>query len=291
MEKLQEVLPKTDRQWEHSYKPMTPYERAQKDADDYNAMEGNLDKSIYDCPKCKNKGQIFVVTEDHYCKGEQTYSATGAICECMKIRNSVKRMKQSGLEPIIKKSTFERYEAKEDWQVKIKSAAEKFANEVDNLEQKWFFIGGGVGSGKTHLCTAIVRKLLYKGKEAKYMLWVDDSRTLKAKVNDIDYDARLDEYRKAEVLYIDDLFKITKDKYGNEIKPTEADIRLLYEIINYRYLHRNFITIISSERFIHEIEEIDSAVGSRIYEMTEGNAYNIERSRERNYRLRSMNII
>ena len=151
------------------------------------------------------------------------------------------------------------------------------------------FITGN--SGKTHLCTAIVREMLTKGKSAKYMLWVRDSSKLKAMVNDEQYEPSLDEFRKVEVLYIDDFFKITKDGYGKETLPTSADIRLAYEIINYRYQHEELITIISSERFINEIEEIDSAVGSRIYEMSRGNALGIAREKSRNYRLRDMEVL
>lgn len=284
MKTINEILP--CQKWDNTFSSMTERERAQYFVDEENKKEGNLDKSIYYCEKCKNKGWIYVVQEymGHFYE-------TMKECECKSIRKSVLNMKKSGLEPIIKRSTFDMYEAKEEWQKKAKEAAQNFAKNVNNLQNKWFFIGGGIGSGKTHLCTAIVREFLRAGKTAKYMLWVEDSVKLKAIVNMPEYESTLDEYRKAEVLYIDDFFKITKDGYGKEMLPTAADIRLAYEIINYRYQHDNFITIISSERFINELEEIDSAVGSRIYEKAKSNVFNIAREKNRNYRLRGMDII
>ena len=133
--------------------------------------------------------------------------------------------------------------------------------------------------------------MLSEKRTARYMLWVRDSARLKMMVNDEAYEPALDDFRKVEVLYIDDFFKITKDGYGKETLPTSADIRLAYEIINYRYQHSELITIISSERFINEIEEIDSAVGSRIYEMSKGNVLNIAREKNRNYRLKDAEIL
>lgn len=284
---MQEILAKrkTSRQWE-SLSNMSEKERVQIKVDTLNKSEGELDKSIYYCEKCKNKGFTYTVIES-----DGHYSELARQCDCKAIRQSILNIRQSGLESIIKKCTFERFETNEEWQKIVKEKAQTFANTVDSLENKCFFIGGGVGSGKTHLCTAIVGKMLSEGRIARYMLWVRDSSKLKAKVNDDDYESALDEYRKVDVLYIDDFFKITKDGYGKETLPTSADIRLAYEIINYRYQHSELITIISSERFINEIEKIDSAVGSRIYEMSRGNALGIARERSRNYRLRDMEVL
>jgi DNA replication protein DnaC len=114
---------------------------------------------------------------------------------------------------------------------------------------------------------------------------------LKAIINEPEYAEMLAALQKVDVLYIDDFFKPMKDDRGKDLPPTKADIRLAYEILDYRYQHRDLITIISSERHVHELEEIDSAVGSRIYEMTKQNAYNIAKTKDRNYRLRDMVVI
>ena len=274
---------------------LTPRERVQRNVDSGNSEQGDLHLvDGYDCKICLNKGFVFEVVEipPRTEGGEPTYTETTKDCKCRKVRSNIRRMKKSGLENIISRCTFEKYEATEEWQKVIKKAAMDFACNVDKLEHKWFFIGGGIGTGKTHLCTAISRDMLYKGRDVRYMLWVDESNKLKACVNDdAKYSEMIEPIKKAEVLYIDDFFKIMRDGYGQELKPTAADIRLAYEIINHRYQQPGSITIISSERHISELEEIDSAVGSRIYEMTKQNAYNIAREPGRNYRTKDMNVI
>lgn len=271
---------------EHLFDSMTPEQKAQQMVDKLNSMEGDLDPNIYDCSKCKNRGFIYSV-KPYF----NDYMEVAKECECKPIRNSIIRMKKSGLDPIIKKCTFEKYEATEDWQKALKEKAQNFARNVDQLENKWFFLGGGIGIGKTHLCTAIVKELLEKGKSARYMLWVNDSAKLKAMINDPEYEFELDNFRKAAVLYIDDFLKIVKDNAGKEMLPTGADIKLAYEIINYRYQHDDLITIISSERFANEIENIDSAVGSRILEKCQQNAIGIGRDPKRNFRLKNLNVL
>lgn len=273
-----------------------PKKMAEKMCQGLNEDEG--DQHIgdgYDCRECRNKGFVFVVVEDSY-KGNVFYKEKSIPCKCMKIRASIRRMKKSGLESIIAKCTFDKYNATDDWQKLIKERAQTFAKEVDNLEDKWFYLGGAVGGGKTHLCTAIVRDQLYKGKEARYMLWDEDSKPLKASANDEKRYAELIEPLKTvEVLYIDDFLKTAKkDKYRDEYyDPTPADLKLAYEIINHRYFVPDLITIFSSERYITEIIDMDPAVGSRIYEKTKenANACNVTRLKERNYRTRDMQTI
>ncbi|MPM81971.1 hypothetical protein SDC9_129029 [bioreactor metagenome] len=90
------------------------------------------------------------------------------------------------------------------------------------------------------------------------------------------YRKNISKYQTCEILLIDDLFK------G---KITESDINIMFEILNYRYL--NFLTVIISTEFVVEnLLSFDEAVGSRIYEMCKDYVVEIERGRERNWRLR-----
>lgn len=293
MQALRELIPNHHKsaEWERISK-MSEKERAELKIELSNMDAGELnEKDGYECNHCLNRGFIWDLDTRPGPDGEPVYYEITRPCSCMKTRASIRRMKRSGLEPLLKRSTFDQYEATEEWQQVIKEKAMEFPQATEELENKWFFIGGGVGSGKTHLCTAISRALLLQGKEVRYMLWVKDSQQLKAAVNDAAYGEMLAALQEVEVLYIDDFFKPMKDDRGNDLPPTKADIRLAYEIIDHRYQHRDLITIISSERHMNELEDIDSAVGSRIYEMTKQNAYNIAKSKDRNYRLRDMQII
>ena len=289
MQGIRDLMPNRSEGWER-ISDMSEDELVQMRIDSENNKPGNLEG--YDCKKCLNRGFYYKMDKRVFKVGDEPRPYEVQVpCDCMKVRSSIRRMKRSGLEPLLKRCTFDKYEATEAWQQTIKEKAMEFPKVSEELENKWFFIGGGVGSGKTHLCTAIARDFLLQGKEVRYMLWVKHSQELKAAVNDESYGEMLADLQSVEVLYIDDFFKPMKDDRGKDLPPTRADIRLAYEIINHRYQHRDLITIISSERHIHELEEVDSAVGSRIYEMTRQNAYNIAKSKDRNYRLRDMEII
>jgi len=172
--------------------------------------------------------------------------------------------------------------AKSPWQKQVKATAQKFTKADPQVS--WLFFGGQVGAGKTHLCTAAVAEYLRRGKHVKYMLWRDESVSLKATVNDDEAYAReINPLKKVEVLYIDDFFKTEQGK-----TPTTADINLAFEILNYRYNNRELITIISSEHTVDDLIAFDEAVGSRILQRSEGYCCVIEEGQGRNHRLKGV---
>ena len=155
-------------------------------------------------------------------------------------KNTLRKLAKSGLKNIIQKYTFENYITTEKWQTNIKNKAVDFTNQ----QNKWFYIGGQSGYVKTHLCTSICCKFLSDGKNIIYMLWLGDVKELKSTVNDYENHKNLiKKYRETEVLYIDDFFKTGKEKDGISL-PTSADIQIAYDILNYRYINENLITII-----------------------------------------------
>ena len=87
------------------------------------------------------------------------------------------------------------------------------------------------------------------------------------------------------VLYIDDFFKPSRDESGQKRPPTAGDINIAFDILNYRYVN-NLPTIISTERTIDELLDIDEAIGSRIYQRTKGYCFSFRENRSRNYRLK-----
>ena len=220
----------------------------QHKADTVHRREGKL--TGYDCPKCRNKGYIAKVID-----GE----AHLVDCECAAIRKSLRMIEKSGLKSVLDRYTFDRYQTPEAWQREAKRQAENYARNPKG----WFVALGKVGAGKTHLCTAICGEILKRGVGVKYMLWRDEVVKLKAVVNDDnEYDRLIYPLKTISCLYIDDLFK------G---KITEADINIAFEIINSRYNDEDKLTIISSEKDIDDLLDIDEAIGSRIYERSKGN--------------------
>lgn len=276
MEDFQIRLPNN---MEHIFKPMTPEEREKNQAETFNASSGSLnDVDGYDCNKCHNKGLVMRAYQNN-----GIWSTVCSDCSCMKIRSQIRRMQKSGLKNIIKDYTFAKFQAVADWQIKLKDAAIKYADNPSG----WFFIGGQSGAGKTHLCTAICREFLLNGKEVRYMLWRDEVVKLKGAVNDTEEYAKLiNQYKNCEVLYIDDLFKTGKGADGQRQQPTGADINIAFEILNYRYNNPDLLTVLSSECTVDDIINIDEATGGRIFERAE--AYSLKPDKTKNYRLKGV---
>lgn len=254
-------------------KPLSPEEKAQKDADMLNAERGSEDVvDGYVCDKCLNRGYIY------YANGMYV---TRRDCDCWKARLSIRRMRKSGLGNVINKYTFQRYQAESDWQKHIKESAQAFLRDD---AAKWFFIGGQSGGGKSHICTAICRSLLVC-HEVHYMMWEEESVELKTMVTDVEnYQNRMIRLKNVDVLYIDDFFSGKKERDGKISMPSFADVRLAREILNHRYVNGK-TTIISSEWYSMEIADIDAALGGRIIEMCGKYCLNVGRAKEKNYRL------
>lgn len=232
------------------------------------------DLPYYDCPKCKNRGTIPRIDDDRI---------VYRVCDCRDIRLTMEAMAKSGLKDVMENYTFARFEENEPWQKAAKKAAVDYAEDPKG----WFFICGQSGSGKSHLCTAIAREVMLKGKKLVYMPWREDATAIKSmKGDDPRRETRLTEIKSAPVLYIDDLLKTAAGLDGRTV-PTNADINLAFEIINYRYLS-DLPTIVSTELYPEELTAIDEATAGRILEKAKGKVLRITRDKRRNYRLKSV---
>lgn len=239
-----------------------------------NASTGDL--KDYDCPLCKNKGVIYFVNPDYEIRSKD--------CSCKAIRDSMARIRNSGLQNLMELYTFERFHADTPLQKKMKDTAKRFLSDHDG---KWFFAGGQSGAGKSHICTAIAGELLHREKAVRYMLWKDESVKLKAVItDDEEYERLIYPLKIVPILYIDDLFKPVLDDKGIRKQPNPGDTNLAFEIINSRYIASNLITIISSEWTIEELQRIDPAIGGRIYQRAKDYCLSISPGADKNYRLK-----
>lgn len=228
-------------------------------SDDDNTL-AKCDLDNFDCPICNNTGNIL------YERDGVEYART---CDCLKTRVSIRRLKHSGMEDLIRRYTFGNYQTPDERRKTIKDTALMFCD-----TDGWLYFQGRPGSGKTHICTAICSELIKDGKNVYYMAWRDESRNLKALMNTEEVDEPLRRLKRVDVLYIDDFLKGSMN---------EADIRLAFEIINARYNDTKLRTIISSEYPITKVLELDEALGSRIYERSKGF---ILKAPDENWRLR-----
>lgn len=257
---------------EYTLQSNEPSELTLKQIKWYNDTVGDLNEyDGYNCSKCKNRGDFAKVSD--------TGNIITVSCDCRRTRSILAMAKNSGLNTVLKDYTFKNFDVAAEWQKTILDKAQAFCNDA---AAQWFYIGGQVGCGKTHLCTAIAAHYIKTGYNVKYMLWADESKLLKATVNDKDYSTKISPYKLVDVLYIDDFLKV---KQGEE--PTSADLSLAFEIINHRLIAGNNITIISSEKMLDEIMAYDEATMSRIYQKAGDYIINIPKDKAKNYCLKN----
>lgn len=234
--------------------------------DTYNQSIGTL--TGYDCPKCLNKGTIAFLRDGRICVAE---------CECMVPRRCILEMERSGLMNSFEKHTFERFDEREPWQRHLKKQVIAYSKHPNG----WLLLCGAPGSGKTHLCTAVCREFLLSGHEVRYMSWREQATAvIAANLDSEKREKLLCNYKNAETLYIDDLFKVAKGT-----TPSKGEINLAFELINHRYA-AGLRTIVSTEKMPGELTIIDEGTGSRLIEMAGENLFSIKTGEGKNYRLR-----
>lgn len=143
---------------------------------------------------------------------------------------------------------------------------------------------GQPGSGKTHLTIAISNELLRNGVGVLYLPYREVITQLKQVINDDEeYQLQMNKYKSAPVLLIDDLFKgVTRDGKANE-----SEMRIMFELINNRYL-KQLPILVSSEYSVNKMIDYDDATGSRIAEMCKGRTVELV-GKELNHRMEGLN--
>lgn len=263
-------------------KPMSPESFEQMMINFENSKEGNLPD--FDCKECKNRGYIAVLVNRERVSKE---------CKCMKIRRTIWDLKSIGLGAELEKCKFTSFNV--DGKLWRENMLNVCMDYVKDGGESWLYLGGQSRAGKTHLCTAVCRYLIDKGREVKYLLW--DSQifhkleSLRFKYDE--YDEYLKELCSYDVLYIDDFLKTATENSSmtgfvdKPDIPANAEMKMAKEVINMRTISRKK-TIISSEHFLEEVTRYDSATGGRIQEMTENGrfAVSINRDSSRKYGLK-----
>lgn len=228
----------------------------------------------HECKACMDTG--FVVEIDG--KGREFASR----CKCYEMKRIKELLQLSGISEEFCKKNFDNFDIRGAEQLKnAKAKAVRYVqNFIDTEHERMnsIMFSGQVGAGKTHLGMAICNELLnVHGVGVVYMPYRDAVTRIKQTVADREnYYAAIGQYCNARLLYIDDLLK------G---RITDADLNILYELVNYRYMH-NKPMVISTEKAIDELIGFDEAVGSRMLEMCRGNIVAL-RGKELNYRLYS----
>lgn len=194
-------------------------------------------------------------------------------CECKERVEALEKLKKCGLEETFKSKTFDSYQTINNQQVRAKTKALSYCNSFKQTNAS-LIITGRPGAGKTHLATATMLNLINQNIGCKYELYTSMMINLKQSVMDSEnFMNEMNKYKIPRVLFLDDFLK------G---KATDADLKYIFEIVNERYLKKKPL-IISSELSMKQIMSWDEAVGSRLWEMAQGNI--IEFGKEiKNYR-------
>lgn len=232
-----------------------------------NEQEGILHlKDNYNCKECKNKGVIYELFRDN--------EIVSIVCGCMSERKISHNVAQSGLAKQFADYTFANFFTREEHSRALFNKAQDYLKEHKPI---WWAVMGQVGSGKTHITTAIVNQLSKSGKSFKYMRYASEMPRLQRGMMNFnptikeEAETQFEALKRVEILYIDDFMKTKNADY-------------VFELIDYRYAN-DLITLITTELNYEEQMAIDEAVASRIYEKCENYYINISRDGKKNYRL------
>lgn len=221
----------------------------------------------YKCTKCKDTGIVSA--------GTGLYD-TFRECECVIKERNKKNIERANYSELFENRDFNNYVT--DTRAR-KCLKEKCIEFLQQDEFKTIALLGNVGCGKTHLAVSILKELAGSNKNVNAINYTELTRKLSSNANDeVAYFNILGKYTSTPVLLLDDMFK------G---KISEANIKQMYDLINTRYENKR-ITIITSERVISELMQIDEAIASRIVEMA-GGKFLLNITKMSNYRIKDFN--
>lgn len=283
------------------------------------SVQGESDeKAEYDCPACKDKGIIVyrvhkdterqlrkdkktldslsldqMVLEEDYLAGKvckpdkarEWKTTFSKQCDCVRRKKIARLMAASGITEEFEMLLFGNF-ITDGKPAMIKEAYEcaveyfKDFEKVRGERTNSIALLGQPGSGKTHLLIAIMNNLIKKKSVyCMYFPYVEGMSDLKDDFDQLE--TKLDAMRKADVLFIDDLFKPVK----GQPRATDWQVEQIQSVVNYRYLNHKPL-LISSELTTDELLDIDEALGSRIHQMCKYYTVNIKGDRmELNHRL------
>lgn len=230
---------------------------------------------VYNCKICGNKGTVACLDENN--------NIIMKTCKCFNTRRNRDKLKQLGLLDFIDLSYSSQSDKIQDyWLEKTKRITKKYLTDlIENDKKYWLYIGGKTGSGKTSRCVFALARIMKANPDftVEYFNWDTSYKELAFSK---DKENLIDDLKNADVLYIDDFLRLQQP-----IELSKMERELAKMIIDYRYINKK-ITLISGELYLMEVQNLDEAIGSRIYQMTNQGKYmiNIDRIKDRNLRLR-----
>lgn len=213
-------------------------------------MNTTSETETYRCDKCKDLEYITKIVDGQEVMVE---------CTCKAERDHERALAHSGIFKKFKSKGFKNFEENE-LNFEMKKACLNYLKSKAYQEGQSIMLLGQVGSGKTHLGMAIANNLLASGVFVKYIDYRQFITLIKQAVTDGErYQGMIEVAKRADVLFLDDLFK------G---EPTKADLKVLFEIVNARYL-ADLPMIVTSEILPSDMIGLDEGLVSRLMQMAE----------------------
>lgn len=235
------------------------------------------ERASYHCNSCKDQGYIF--------KEINGYEAASK-CKCKLKEEILSKSNNSGLGDLFDTRTFDSYISKENYQRVIKEKAMNYTKEFIKGNRSSFAILGQSGIGKTHIMAAVAGVLIDNNIQVKYYIADEIIQRLNAcKYDEENYNKEFSSIANSEVLLIDDLFKSSIQTFYGVESINKEDLRVMFQIINYRY-NKNKPILLSSEIHYERFGELDQAIIGRINEMCKYEyLISIKPDKDKNYRL------
>jgi DNA replication protein DnaC len=245
---------------------------AQSSTINQNQEAGTTTQKAYECVDCKDTEFIHDPEKD-----------TWKPCKCVEVKRCKRLIEKSGITEAFQEKTVNGYRPKDEQQKAAKKMAAEYITNFESIRtsrnNSVAFLGQ-VGSGKTHLTIAIANALLKNGIGVVYMQYREAITLLKQVITeDTAFQREIAKYKKVSVLLIDDIYKGAT----NQGRVNESEMRIMFEIINYRYLAKLPI-LVSGEFDIDTMVAMDEATGSRIAEMCSGRIV-VFKGKELNHRM------
>ena len=249
----------------------------------------------YDCKICKdhkvmecNQRESLFYKEDFDTQEVKFYKD----CDCVIAERNKYRFEKaivkSNLEEIYKEIKNQEYETKFYWQKEYLNKMRAFVKSSD----RGLIISGQTGSGKSLLLGKALANLMHLGRDCHYMQWGQGMKKLVNQYNKVGAEEELFFNRlcTVEVLYIDDLFK-TEGNDINKLPNKTIHINMLWEIINKRMYVDGMKTIISTELFEEDFNNLDKSTRGRLLQLTERkeNWIQMNKQEERDIRVMKFN--
>jgi len=203
----------------------------------------------YECEKCSDSGYVGI-----------------KMCDCMREALVMAGYESSGIAHLLRTQTFENfsldyYKAKPEsyaMMEKIFGYVKNYAENFESGKSENIAMFGGTGLGKTHISSAVAKKVIEKGNDVFYVTAVGMVSDFEAEQFGSEHMAKgelTDRYFDCDLLIIDDL--------GAELS-NQFTVSCLYNLLNVR-INRRAATIISTNLTQQELfKKYNERITSRI---------------------------